>query len=123
MECLYRHESEFLQNFVQGLVSCTPNCYSHHVIVCSVNLPPAIQRRVKALKNLQKSTTQIEAEFYKEVQRLEAKYHKLYQPFYDQRQTIVTGTYEPTDSECHWSDDNDEPGDVYVYLLCTRLCW
>ena len=87
-------------------------------IYFSVNLPPAVQRRVKALKNLQKSTTQIEAEFYKEVQRLEAKYHKLYQPFYDQRQTIVTGTYEPTDSECHWPEGTDDAGDVYGFIVC-----
>ena len=61
-------------------------------------------RRVNALKNLQKSTTEIEADFYKEVQQLEAKYHKLYQPFYEQRKSIVTGAYEPTESECHWSE-------------------
>lgn len=71
-------------------------------------------RRVKALKNVQKSTTQIEANFYKEVQQLEAKYHKLYQPFYDQRKSILTGRYEPTDAECHWSDDDADPGKVMI---------
>jgi nucleosome assembly protein 1-like 1 len=67
---------------------------------------------VKALKNIQKSTTLIEADFYKEVQKLEAKYHKLYQPFYDQRKAIVSGKYEPTDAECHWSD-GEESGEFY----------
>ena len=74
------------------------------------NFPPELLRRVKALKNVQKSTTQIEANFYKEVQQLEAKYHKLYQPFYDKRKSIVTGKYEPTDAECHWSDDDTDTG-------------
>ena len=67
-------------------------------------------RRVKALKNIQKSTTQLEAQFYKEVQHLEAKYHKLYQPLYNKRHSIVTGTYEPTDDECRWVEDGNEPG-------------
>lgn len=71
-------------------------------------------QRVKALKKVQKSTTQLEADFYKEVQQLEAKYHKLYQPFYDQRKLIITGEHEPTDEECHWSDDDSEPG-KYVH--------
>ena len=69
------------------------------------------------------STTQIEADFYKEVQRLEAKYHQLYQPYYDQRKTVVSGTYEPTDSESHWSDDDDTGTEltcVYV-TLCMLL--
>ena len=61
---------------------------------------------MKALKNIQKSTTQIEANFYEEVQQLEAKYLKLYQPFYDKRKDIVLGLHEPTDEEAHWSDDD-----------------
>ena len=89
-----------------ALIACMYACNS-------VSLPPNILRRVKALKNIQKSTTQIEADFYKEVQRLEAKYHKLYQPFYDQRKEIVVGTHEPSDAECHWCDDDNETG-MYV---------
>lgn len=83
------------------------------IFLSSVDLPPEHLRRVKALKNKQKSTTQIEANFYKEVQQLEAKYHKLYQPFYDQRKSIVTGKYEPTDAESHWSDDDTETGKLH----------
>lgn len=49
-------------------------------------LPPAIQRKVKALKNVQLDVTKLEAEFYKEVQRLEAKYQALYQPLFDKVQ-------------------------------------
>lgn len=77
----------------------------------AVDLPPGVLKRVKAMKNLQKATTQIEARFYKEVQCLEAKYHKLYQPYYDKRQAIMSGTYEPTDDECKWSEDEHDPGD------------
>ena len=74
------------------------------------NLSPSILRRIKALKNIQKSTAHIEADFYKEVQALEAKYLKLYQPLYDQRESIVSGRYEPTDDECHWTDDESDAG-------------
>lgn len=85
--------------------------------ICSYpNLPPYLLRKIKALKNIQKSTTLIEANFYKEVQRLEAKYHKLYQPYYDRRKLIVEGTYEPTDSECHWSDDDIETGSTIIMV-------
>ena len=52
---------------------------------CSL-LPPAIQRKVKALKNVQLDVTKLEADFYKEVQRLEAKYQALYQPLFDKVQ-------------------------------------
>ncbi len=64
------------------------------------SLPPKVLRRVEALKNIQRETIQLEANFYSEVQRLEAKYHKLYQPYYDKRQLICSGAYEPTDEEC-----------------------
>ena len=85
------------------------------VLYSSINLPPKLLRRVNALKNIQKSTTEIEASFYKEVQQLEAKYHKLYQPFYDQRKDIVAGTYEPTDAECRFSEDDNDPGIFLMY--------
>ncbi len=74
----------------------------------AVNYPPRHLRRIKALKNIQKSITHVEAEFYKEVQALEAKYIKLYQPYYDRRESIVSGKYEPTDDECQWVDDENE---------------
>ena len=43
-----------------------------------------VKRRIKALKNIQLKATHIEADFYKEVQALECKYHKLYTPLYEQ---------------------------------------
>lgn len=40
-------------------------------------LPPAVKRRIKALKKIQLETTHIEAKFFKEVHDLECKYHKV----------------------------------------------
>ena len=73
-------------------------------MVLLYSVPPECMRKVKALKNLQKTITQLEVDFYKEVQLLEAKYHKLYQPHYRKRAAIVSGAYQPTDEECHWEE-------------------
>ncbi|CAH1159351.1 unnamed protein product [Phaedon cochleariae] len=73
-------------------------------------LPATVKRRVKALKKVQLETTNIEAKFFKEVHDLECKYHQLYVPLYEKRNTIVNGSYEPTEEECQWqSDDEDLP--------------
>lgn len=48
-----------------------------------LSLPPAIRRRIKALKRLQLATTKLEAAFFAEVQELEAKYLLQYQPWLD----------------------------------------
>ena len=71
-------------------------------------LPLVVRKRIRALKNFQLATTEVEAEFYLEVQKLEAKYLALYQPIFDKRKDIVTGSREPTDEEAHWSDDGDD---------------
>lgn len=73
-----------------------------------ISMPPVIKRRVNALKNIQKASTKLEAEFYKEVQLLEAKYHKQYQPHYKKRAEIVSGTHQPSDEECRWLVDDDD---------------
>ena len=70
--------------------------------------PPEVRRRIKALKRLQFQTQELEAEFYLEVQKLEAKYQKLYQPLYNTRRDFITGSRDPTDEEAHWSEDDDE---------------
>ncbi|CAH1101916.1 unnamed protein product [Psylliodes chrysocephalus] len=70
-------------------------------------LPPAVKRRIKALKKIQLETTHIEAKFFKEVHDLECKYHKLYVPFYEKRNTIVNGQYEPNDDESQWPSDDE----------------
>ena len=76
------------------------------LLLCS--LSPAVARKVKALKNLQLKYMELEADFYKEVQVLEAKYLKKYQPHHEKRATIVSGDYQPTDQECFWKSDEEE---------------
>uniref|UniRef100_A0A3P8VHH9 Nucleosome assembly protein 1-like 4a n=1 Tax=Cynoglossus semilaevis TaxID=244447 RepID=A0A3P8VHH9_CYNSE len=71
-------------------------------------LPKAVKRRVHALKRLQVQSANIEAKFYEEVHELERKYAALYQPLFDKRRDIVTGTVEPTDAECEWHSDREE---------------
>ncbi|XP_030220987.1 nucleosome assembly protein 1-like 4a isoform X1 [Gadus morhua] len=71
-------------------------------------LPKAVKRRVHALKRLQVQCANIEAKFYEEVHELERKYAVLYQPLYDKRRDVITGTVEPTDEECEWQSDREE---------------
>ncbi|XP_035672497.1 nucleosome assembly protein 1-like 1 isoform X2 [Branchiostoma floridae] len=76
------------------------------------NLPKVVKRRIKALKNLQVQCTKIEAKFYEEVHQLECKYAKQYQPLFERRRDIVTGTVEPTDSDCEWESDEEDEEDA-----------
>ncbi|XP_023029094.1 nucleosome assembly protein 1-like 1 [Leptinotarsa decemlineata] len=71
-------------------------------------LPDSVKRRIKALKKIQLEATNIESKFFKEVHELECKYHRLYVPLYEKRNTIVNGLYEPTDDESQWPSDNEE---------------
>ncbi|KAI8918534.1 hypothetical protein DFJ77DRAFT_455955 [Powellomyces hirtus] len=75
------------------------------------SLPPDVKRRMNALKNLQDKHTKIEAEFREEVLALEKKYLLKYQPLYDQRSEIITGTVEPSDEQCERAPDSDEEAD------------
>eukprot|EP00096_Caligus_rogercresseyi_P003108 TRINITY_DN1569_c0_g1_i1.p1 TRINITY_DN1569_c0_g1~~TRINITY_DN1569_c0_g1_i1.p1 ORF type:complete len:338 (+),score=147.02 TRINITY_DN1569_c0_g1_i1:135-1148(+) len=72
------------------------------------NLPPSVKRRIKSLKKIQLETTQIEAEFYREVHQLECKYQERYTPLYDRRHAITKGTHEPTEEECDWQSEDEE---------------
>uniref|UniRef100_T1JKL6 Nucleosome assembly protein 1-like 4 n=1 Tax=Strigamia maritima TaxID=126957 RepID=T1JKL6_STRMM len=72
------------------------------------SLPSAVKRRLKALKKIQLETTKIEAKFYEEVHALECKYATYYQPHYEKRRIITTGSYEPLDTECDWPSDNEK---------------
>nr|AEE61808.1 unknown [Dendroctonus ponderosae] len=80
---------------------------SHQDAEPKAPLPPAVKRRVNALKKLQLETTNIEALFFKEVHDLECKYHRLYVPLYEKRNTIVNGEYEPADNECEWHSEDE----------------
>lgn len=74
------------------------------------SLPASVKRRIKALKQLQLVTTNIEAKFYEEVHALECEYYKMCAPLYEKRRDIVSGSYEPTDEQCAWESDEDEEG-------------
>lgn len=74
------------------------------------NLPAPVKRRIKALKQLQLVTTNIEAKFYEEVHALECAYYKMCAPLYEKRSDIVSGVYEPTDEQCVWESDDEEEG-------------
>lgn len=57
-------------------------------------LAPPIQKRVEALRGLQKQHNELVEQFNKERLALEAKYEKLYSPLYQARSEIVTGGKE-----------------------------
>jgi len=62
-------------------------------------LPPAIQDRIKALKSLQSTKTEIDKEFKKEIEELEKKYEAKFAPLYVKRFEIVNGKIEPSSEE------------------------
>ncbi|TPX36368.1 hypothetical protein SmJEL517_g01551 [Synchytrium microbalum] len=72
------------------------------------SMPVEVQRRIKALENLNDKHSEIEARFRKEVLELEKKYAKLHEPLYEKRATIVTGDYEPNEEEATREDEDDE---------------
>lgn len=57
-------------------------------------LTPIVRKRVEALQELQGQHDEIEAKFFEERAALEAKYQKLYEPFYSKRYEIVNGVVE-----------------------------
>jgi nucleosome assembly protein 1-like 1 len=72
------------------------------------SLPPSQKRRLNGLKYLQSKHAELENKFQEEVLALEKKYLQLYQPLYDQRAAIITGTSEPTDEEVALGEKVDE---------------
>ncbi|CAH8353767.1 unnamed protein product [Eruca vesicaria subsp. sativa] len=58
------------------------------------NLTPTVRKRVEVLREIQNQHNEIEAKFFEERAALEAKYQKLYQPFYTKRYEIVNGVVE-----------------------------
>ncbi|CAN8274332.1 unnamed protein product [Cochlearia groenlandica] len=55
------------------------------------HLAPVVRRRVDAMRNIQLQHSNLEMEYDKELDLLEAKYEKLYQPFYTKRFELVNG--------------------------------
>jgi nucleosome assembly protein 1-like 1 len=72
------------------------------------SLPTSVKRRLNGLKYLQSKHADLENKFQEEVLALEKKYLTLYQPLYDQRAQIITGSYEPTDEEVALGEKVDE---------------
>jgi nucleosome assembly protein 1-like 1 len=75
------------------------------------SLPAPVKRRLNGLKYLQSKHAELENKFQEEVLALEKKYLKLYQPLYDQRAQVISGTYEPTDEEVALGEKVDEEDD------------
>ncbi|XP_055693043.1 nucleosome assembly protein 1-like 1 [Lutzomyia longipalpis] len=76
------------------------------------SLPEPVQKRIKALKNLQLEYFDIEAKFYEEVYELEKKYQALYNPILEKRRNIVAGTYEPTGKEVEYQSDHEDDDEI-----------
>lgn len=75
------------------------------------SLPTAVKRRLNGLKYLQSKHADLENKFQEEVLALEKKYLLLYQPLYNQRAEIITGTYEPTEEEVAAGEKVDQEDD------------
>jgi len=71
-------------------------------------LPPIMQGRVKALKNLQLGIIKAEAEYYREVRDLDVKYQAKYDEVHQRRAQIIAGSYEPSGAEVDWASDAEE---------------
>jgi len=87
----------------------------------AMNLHPVVKRRIKALKRLQKKCLDIESKFYEEVHALECKYASQYDPLYEKRKDIITGTVEPTDSDCEWASEDEEEDDAIAEELKKKM--
>lgn len=72
------------------------------------SLPEPVQKRIRALKNLQKEQMKMECKFREEVLALEKKYLQMYAPLYDKRAQIACGDYEPTEEETKFGDAETE---------------
>ncbi|GAB0087691.1 nucleosome assembly protein 1-like 1-A [Sergentomyia squamirostris] len=76
------------------------------------SLPDNVQKRIKALKNLQLEVFDIETKFYEEVYELEKKYQALYDPILEKRRNIVNGSYEPSGAEVEFQSDHEEDDEL-----------
>lgn len=76
------------------------------------SLPKVVKRKLKALKKLQYEMIKIESKFYEEVHNLECRYATQYAPLTERRRDIVTGSIEPTDSDCEWPSDEEDDEEI-----------
>lgn len=63
------------------------------------SLPQKVQDRIAVLKKIQDKKTELDKEYKKELSALEKKYREKFEPLYDQRTAIVSGSVEPTEQE------------------------
>jgi len=62
-------------------------------------LPPGVQKRLKALKKLQLDSMELEAEFYRQVHAMELQFQPRFAALHAKRRDYVTGTAEPSDAD------------------------
>jgi nucleosome assembly protein 1-like 1 len=62
--------------------------------------PKVVQKRISALKKYQLENIQLESKFYQRVHELEKEYQPLFDAINAKRAAIVSGEYEPSESEC-----------------------
>jgi len=80
-------------------------------------LPPVVQGRLKALKNLQLETIKAEADYYRDVHQLDVKYQEKYNQIHEKRAKVICGSHEPSGAELEWpSEDEEEDDDPEVQL-------
>ena len=77
-------------------------------------LPPAVQRRIAALRELQDAHDAHEDAYQKEKATLEAKYRALYAPLISQRFDIVTGATDPAAGEGAGAAGGAEGGEADI---------
>ena len=97
-------------NFVQKQNYFTTR-WNNDFLLSKKHYSAPVKRRIKALKQLQLATLNIEAKFYEEVHALECKYNKMCAPVFEKRCEIAAGIYEPTDAECVWESDDEDSKD------------
>ncbi|GAA0184244.1 chromatin/chromatin-binding, or -regulatory protein [Lithospermum erythrorhizon] len=72
------------------------------------SLSPNVRKRVDVLREIQSQHDDLEAKFFEERAALEAKYQKLYQPFYTKRYEIVNGENETSDAQTEGPDKEEK---------------
>lgn len=72
----------------------------------------SLSSKINALKNNHLKIVNVEERFYEELQQLEIKYAKLYEPIFEQRGKILIGEHEPTGEEAVWALDASENNDA-----------
>ncbi|KAK3220244.1 hypothetical protein Dsin_014214 [Dipteronia sinensis] len=62
-------------------------------------LSPNARKKVDVLKQIQSERDELEKKYYEEISALEAKYEKLYEPYYSKRCEIVNGIVKVDDGD------------------------